>query len=220
VKALDAQRRLRGDSAPPTLTVMGDLGELYRDEGAYSQAERLLVPALATLRRVTGDQHRNTAAAMQRVGLLYRDQGKLAQADALLAESLAVRRSALGPEHPDTLDVQVDLAETKVLQQQYSEAGDLLSGALKTLEETRANGWVRYYCQSVLGASIEGQKKYAEAEPLLLSAYDGILQRKSGLSAPEMGRLRRAGERIVRLYQDWGKPAKAAEWRAKLRSAG
>jgi non-specific serine/threonine protein kinase/serine/threonine-protein kinase len=220
VKALDAQRRLRGDSAPATLTVMGDLGELYRDEGAYAQAERLLVPALAALRRVTGDQHRNTAAAMQRVGLLYRDQGKFAQADALLAESLAVRRRALGPEHPDTLEVQVDLAETKVLQQHDVEAEELLTGALKPIEKASPNGWARYYCQNVLGASLAGQKKYVEAEPLLLSGYDGILQRKSSLSAPEMGRLRRAGERIVRLYQDWGKPAKAAEWRAKLRSAG
>jgi hypothetical protein len=29
-----------------------------------------------------------------------------------------------------------------------------------------------------------------------------------------------AGERIVQLYQSWGKPEKAAEWGAKLRLPG
>jgi hypothetical protein len=28
-----------------------------------------------------------------------------------------------------------------------------------------------------------------------------------------------AGEWIVQLYQDWGKPDKAAEWRQKLRAS-
>jgi hypothetical protein len=36
------------------------------------------------------------------------------------------------------------------------------------------------------------------------------------MGAPNGKYLRRAGEHIVQLYQAWGKPAKAAEWRSKL----
>ena len=55
------------------------------------------------------------------------------------------------------------------------------------------------------------QGRFAEAEPLLLKGYDGM----SPPPAVE-DRKREALQRIVDLYDAWGKPDKAAEWRAKL----
>ena len=78
------------------------------------------------------------------------------------------------------------------------------------------NTWGRYNCESMLGASLAGQKKYAEAEGLLLSGYAGMVQRKATIPAPSRFKLEQAGKWIVQLYQDWGKPDKAAEWRQKL----
>ena len=66
-----------------------------------------------------------------------------------------------------------------------------------------------------MGASLSGQKKYAEAEPLLLEGYQGMVARKDRMGVPDRYHLDRAREWIVQLYQDWGKPAKAAEWRKK-----
>jgi hypothetical protein len=68
----------------------------------------------------------------------------------------------------------------------------------------------------MLGASLAGEKKYAEAEPLLLSGYEVMLEQKASMPASRPDRLERAGNWIVHLYQDWGKPAKVAEWRKKL----
>ena len=39
--------------------------------------------------------------------------------------------------------------------------------------------WESYNCQSMLGGSLEGQKKYREAEPLLVSGYGGVIKRKA-----------------------------------------
>ena len=36
------------------------------------------------------------------------------------------------------------------------------------------------------------------------------------IPAPRKHYLTEAGERVVRLYEDWGKPEEAAKWRAKL----
>jgi len=68
---------------------------------------------------------------------------------------------------------------------------------------------------SLLGANLAGQKKYAEAEPLLLEGYQGMLARKEQLAAQDQYHLDRAHEWLARLYQAWGKPDKAAEWRKK-----
>ena len=63
-----------------------------------------------------------------------------------------------------------------------------------------------------------GQKNYAKAEPLLLQSYQGLQQRQASLppilNAPR--RITEALERLVQLYDAWGKPAQAAEWKKKL----
>jgi hypothetical protein len=91
-----------------------------------------------------------------------------------------------------------------------------LREVLRLSEKIKAAGWERFKHQSALGASLAGQKKYSDAEPLLLSGYEGMVQWHSAILAADRPALLAAGERIVRLYTDWGKPKKAAEWVGKL----
>ena len=69
----------------------------------------------------------------------------------------------------------------------------------------------------MLGAALLGQKKYAEAEPLLLQGYEGVDQRKEKIP-PEVRavRLKEALERLVRLYDATSKKDEVARWRKKL----
>jgi len=62
------------------------------------------------------------------------------------------------------------------------------------------------------------QAKYAQAEPLAVSGYQGLIQREATIPFEDRRRLAHAGERIVQLYESWGKPEKVAEWREKLRT--
>jgi hypothetical protein len=73
----------------------------------------------------------------------------------------------------------------------------------------------------LLGASLAGQTKYAEAEPLLIESYEGMIARKDRIAVPEQYHLDRARDWLVQLYQAWGKPSQAAQWRnkAQVRSA-
>ena len=63
-----------------------------------------------------------------------------------------------------------------------------------------------------------GQKNYADAEPLLLQGYQGLVPRRASLppylNAPR--RITESLERLAQLYDAWGKPAPAAEWKQKL----
>jgi hypothetical protein len=71
----------------------------------------------------------------------------------------------------------------------------------------------------MLGGSLLGQKKYAEAEPLLLSGYQGMKQREDKIPAEGKPRLKEAQRRLVQLYEATGRPDKAAEWKKKLDEA-
>jgi hypothetical protein len=110
------------------------------------------------------------------------------------------------------------LSELWLLGHRYAEPEPILREALNTLQHTSPDSWKRYYLESLLGAALAGQKRYAEAEPLLLSGYAGLIQRKVTIPAASMSNLADAADWIVQLYRDWGQPDKTTEWQSKLAS--
>ena len=191
---------------------------MYSNEGRYAEAVTLQASVLEIRRRVLGEEHPNTLNSMNSLAGLYRRQAKYAEAEQLDKKVLEIRRRVLGPQHPDTTDSMASLSELWLLEQRYEEPELLLREALNTAPQTSPDTWQRYYLQSLLGASLAGQKRYADAEPLLLSGYTGMIQRKTTIRADSQSNLMQAGEWIVQLYRDWGQPDKATEWQAKLES--
>jgi hypothetical protein len=69
----------------------------------------------------------------------------------------------------------------------------------------------------MLGACLLAESKFAEAEPLIVSGYEGLKARETRIPPPvAKARLTEAEGRVVRLYEFWGKTVKAAEWRRRL----
>jgi hypothetical protein len=60
------------------------------------------------------------------------------------------------------------------------------------------------------------RKQYAEAEPLLISGYNGLRERETRIPAANKPRLEKAAERLIRFYEETARPDKAAEWKQKL----
>ena len=112
-----------------------------------------------------------------------------------------------------------DLAALYIRTRKYAASEALLREALSGYDKGHVDSWVRYNCQSLLGASLAGQNKYADAEPLLLSGYRGMVERKAAIPVSNRFQLRQAGEWVVQLYQDWGKPEQAAEWQERLQAS-
>jgi non-specific serine/threonine protein kinase/serine/threonine-protein kinase len=106
------------------------------------------------------------------------------------------------------------LGRKRLQQKKYAEAQPLLSEGLSGFK--RLNLWPRFHNESLLGASLLGQKQFDKAESLLIKGYKGLKQRAAEIPAPLQRHVSEAGERVVRLYEDWGKPEEAAKWRANL----
>jgi hypothetical protein len=110
------------------------------------------------------------------------------------------------------------LGAVRLAQQNYADAGTLLREASRLTEKRDLGAGYRLYVMNLLGASLTGQKKYADAEPLLIESCQGLQQRQANmppyLNAPR--RITESLQRLVQLYDAWGKPAQAAEWKQKL----
>jgi tetratricopeptide (TPR) repeat protein len=205
-------RRVWGEEHPNTLTTMGSLAENHRVQGRSDQAESLLTKALEIGRRVQGEDNFNTLRNQFHLAALYRDEGRYAEADALLAKELESERRVQGKEHPDSLKTSVSLGRVRLLRQKYGDAEALLKDTLASYEKADSENWDRYYCQSLLGASLAGQRKYDQAEAPLIAGYQGMVKREASVSAQNRKNLEQAADWIVDLYRNWNKPEKVAEW--------
>jgi len=84
-------------------------------------------------------------------------------------------------------------------------------------DEKLSDSWLRFNAHSLLGASLIGQDRYAEAEQHLIQGYQGMKQREQNIPVQvRQTRLKEALERLVQLYEAWEKPDQAEEWKGRL----
>ncbi|HEX7423328.1 MAG TPA: serine/threonine-protein kinase, partial [Terriglobales bacterium] len=212
-QTLEIRRRVLGPEHPSTLLSMMGLANNYRFQGKYAQAEALSSQTLEIQRRVLGPEHPYTLNSMNNLASVYYSQGKYVQAEALFGQTLAAQRRVSGPEHPETLESMRQLAAILVHEGKYAASEALAREALGVDRSKRPDAWERFDAECLLGVSLAGQRKYADAEPLLLEGYRGMESRQDRIAAPERYLLDRAREWIAQLYDAWDKPEKAGEWR-------
>jgi len=217
IRVLEVRQRVLGQEHPDALISMNNLGLLYVYQGNYQGAERLLAKTLEVRRRTLGQEHPDTLISTNNLALMYAYEHKDEQAEQLYVQVLELQRRVLAREHPRRLATMNDLAALYIRTHKYVVAEALLRDALTSLSESSAGSWVRYNCESLLGASLAGQRKFAEAEPLLLSGYQGMLGRKSTMPWERRFALNDGAAWILELYESWRKPEKAEEWRQNLK---
>ncbi len=129
---------------------------------------------------------------MNNLAVAYSKVGRLGDALPLDEETLKRRRAKLGPDHPDTLISMNNLART-YLAARRAEAEPLLRQALAIREKKLPDDWLTFETRSLLGGILLDRKNYAEAEPLLVSGFEGLKARASKIPAPAKNRVAEAG---------------------------
>ena len=96
-----------------------------------------------------------------------------------------------------------------------AEAEPLLRECLAIREKTQPDAWTTFNTQSMLGGALLGQKKYADAEPLLLAGYEGMKQREKTIPPQGDTRIPEALDRLIELYTATDKPDEVKKWQAE-----
>jgi tetratricopeptide (TPR) repeat protein len=226
VSALETNRRLFGEDDHTTLHWMWGYGWFLVQHGEPERGEPLLRRGVEGLRRVLGLRNPKTILAVLHLAQLEHMQGRYVEAAALYREALDVVRETRGPDHPETLRVMSELAWALIVGEDgLDEAESLLREALP--KQQRVHEWLereRWLDPKAprdpartsyrLGVCLLRMARYADAEPYLGAAYEqfGV---GAGWDTEELDVL----SALVELYDAWGKPEKAAEYRALLREA-
>jgi tetratricopeptide (TPR) repeat protein len=194
------------------------LARIHLMKGETNQADSLIEGVLAMRPRLAFENDPFIALHLSLLGMEYLEQGNLTRAALLgeLAEETLRRKRDSNPLASPRILAQ--LGAVRLAQHRYTEAESLLRESLELAERYWPEGEFRFLVMSVLGASLTGQQKHDEAEKFLTPACAGLLRGHTNMP-PFLRPVRRTTEsleRLVQLYDAWGKPAPAAEWKQKL----
>jgi serine/threonine protein kinase len=221
--AVKTRSRDWGPEHPMTLHPLCFLGTVLQASGQRAEAGQVLRQALDARRKVlpSTPDHAESLYAWAEYLL---EEGDVAQAEEALHEALAIQRQVLPPRHRDIGQTLTALGWALTREGKANDGEPLLREGLDicrtgyplghwvTADAETQLDWGAATAESRLGGCLTAQGRFPEAEKLLRPAYK-TLQGAPGAPPP---RRIEALERIVHVYETWGKPDKAAEWRQKL----
>jgi len=208
-----SQTAARGADDPVTLATRNQIGATLLAANRTDDAVRELEAVRDAHAGKVPANDPTVLSNLHNLGIAYRQAGRPADAEPLLQQVRSSRESLVGRDHPDTLETLGELATTLIAAGKPADAESCARDLLSRRERRSPDAWQTMEAKSVLGAALAGQKKLADAEPLLIEGYEALAARRSTLPA---GCLLRAGERLVAFYESTGNANAASQWRKRI----
>jgi eukaryotic-like serine/threonine-protein kinase len=215
-EALAMRRKLFGNTHRVVDDFLGEFARLLYRQGKLAETEAVYRDELAMERKLSGEQHAFVANSLMLLAEVLREERKLSEAETSAREALVIRRRVLSNDDPDLAATLAELALILLAREKFADAEPFARECLAIREKKLPDDWRTFNTRSLLGGSLLGLKKYAEAQPLLISAYDGMKQREEKIPLEGKSRLQEALQRLVQLFERWDKLEQAATWRQKL----
>jgi tetratricopeptide (TPR) repeat protein len=159
----------------------------------YASARQALAPALARL---------------------YEQTGQLDKLEALLRDAVAAAKKG-GDRSPQAAGTLAEYGLLLLGRKKWADAESVLRECLAVREKVIPNEWVTFNARSMLGESLMGQGKYADARPLLVAGYEGLKAREAQVPPDARVRLSQAADRLIRLAEATGSADELEKWRAE-----
>jgi eukaryotic-like serine/threonine-protein kinase len=209
--SLDEYRKLPPGTYVEMSTTLSNLGALLIRNGKYDEAEPYVLEGLALRRKVFGDSHISTAMGFYRLSDLRFRQRRYQEAEDAAKQSIDTFKRALPAPQDNVLFTNplVEMGSIFDEQGRSREAEAYLRQALEIRTRLLPQGnQLIGRAEAVLGECLTLQKRYADAEPFLLSSYKII----DATSVPNDRRRAEARQRLANLYTAWKRPADAANY--------
>src|SRR6266699_3805442 len=104
MRAIRIGEQQQGPESSGVTYPLNGLGDLYKEQARYAEAEPLCQRAIRILEQLLGPEHPHVAYALKSLGDLSKEQGKYAEAESLYQRALRIGEEALGSEHPQVVN--------------------------------------------------------------------------------------------------------------------
>jgi serine/threonine protein kinase/Tfp pilus assembly protein PilF len=222
-EGLEIHRKCLGNDNPHIAPELINLGATLYSQGKLTEAAPLLREAVDLYRRKADWPVKEQYTAYDILGKALAEQGNLVEAEPVQSEALAILRRR-APEDPLMAAALAELAVTLIAERKFIEAEPIARECLEfRRKHYRPESWRTSSARVLLAECLLGQKQYADAEPLLLSGYEGMRQQQDKPVSNAYRRqpqLKKALELLAQFYEETGRSDRAAEWKQKLAELG
>ena len=198
-----------------TLVSMDNLATAYRDAGKLDVAVPLVEETLRLMKAKLGPDHPTTLITMQNLAAAHDAVKQFDKAELVYQERLRLEKEKTGGDSPAYAGVLAHFGLSLLQQKKWTAAETVLRECLTIRERTQPDVWSTFNVKSALGAALLGQKKYADAEPLLLKGYEGMKAREKTIPPEGSTRIPEALDRLIELSSVTNKPDDVKKWRAE-----
>jgi tetratricopeptide (TPR) repeat protein len=212
-RALEFVQTKAGRDHPDTLYNRGILAACYRETGRPDKALSLLDENYKVAKAELGADAPAALDAQHLLAVGYGETGQGEKAATTFADLLAVSRKRLSKGSPAVAGL-LDRASVDLLRfGQYAVAEGYLHECLEIRERKESDAWTTFNTRSMLGGALLGQKKYADAEPLLVKGYEGLKAREKAIPPQAATRIPEALDLLIEFYTAAKKPDEVKKYR-------
>jgi serine/threonine protein kinase/tetratricopeptide (TPR) repeat protein len=212
-ESLAIRRKLLDNDHPQIAQSLNNIAMNYLRQKEYAQAEPMFLEALAINRKALGDIHPVITSNLNNLALVYLNQGQLDKAEDYFRQCLEMDRKVYGENHPQVAQSLQNLGSTLWREKEFREAEESLRQAIVIKKMIfPENHWEVATTENMLGGCLMEARNFRAAEPLLVKSYE-IIKKQFGL---QHDRTRRAGGRLISLYEATGQKELATKLRAEL----
>jgi len=215
-QSAERQSAESGLENPLTLKADCNLALAYIDDGKRDKGVPLLEYTVAKQSVLATEDYKATLNLVGQVEVFFMQKKRYADAEPLIALCLKEEQRNQPPNESKLASRFKRLGECQLLEQMYADAEQSLRSSLASYDKLKVNGTNRYEAESLLGASLAGQRRFTEAEPLLLDGASGLNVPSAKRTPQESLCFQTAVQRVADLYVEWGKPDEAAALRLKM----
>ena len=176
---------------------------LYLDNKQYSKALTTLKAVLELKKAKLPPHDASIIVTMGNVAVCCSRMEQYQEAADLYRRVVEAKRKREPPNPVSLVSKLAGLATCLVKLGKFEEAESAARESVTIRQKEMPDHWLLFNSKSLFGTSLAGQKKYAEAEPLLLEGYAGIKSRREQVPANALFRIAEALQRIIDLYDAW-----------------
>jgi serine/threonine protein kinase/tetratricopeptide (TPR) repeat protein len=213
--ALALRRELLGDDDWQVAWTQNALGIALWAAGDLPAAVKALSDVVATYRRLQLEHVPAALESRRELADILIASGRFAEAEAFIQDTLAETRALYGDDHASTAKAMRVLGSLLLANGHADQAEPILRESVaifKRLGLPEHEEWWAAEAENTLGCCLTALQHFDQAEPLLLESYQAL----SAARGESYRGTRAALERLVNLYETWGRPEQASAWRAKL----
>ena len=192
---------------------MSHLAQVRLRQGDVSGARHLIDRAVKISSRILGEEHPHTLNRMSVLADVLGMQDELLAAEAQYKCILEIAQSKPRNETPLTIYYKRGLALVQMELEKFTEAESLLGNAVRLADKILPEESLdRVSYHKDYGRCLFFMERFVDAEEHLTKAFEGYRTTVSIDHAFTQDSL----QLLIELYDAWGKPEKAAEYRALL----